>query len=340
MRLEVNSNQTRKMAEHLRRLDWKSSGFPVLENALKVSEPAHLADFFFFNSALLFDFYGLETELDGVKMKGSDLFLYFAGRKEQQDPGFFTAERMANLELDEYLAAYAPDGDPAHSLINRAQERVDILRDLGRGLLEQVGPPDGDPYIFQRLLAACDGQLHPAQGTGFLDRLSKFKGYSDPHHKKAFVLLKILDKLGLFSALDRNNLYIPVDYHLIRMALRTGLVTVTDPDLADQLRSRREASQEDDDEIRQVVKQAYKEVENGSGIDVFVLDEIFWTIGRSCCHYARPPRCRTCDFTDCTVIKSFDYQCPGHCPLATICLGAGDEAYSGLFEPNVVTTYY
>jgi hypothetical protein len=71
-----------------------------------------------------------------------------------------------------------------------------------------------------------------------------------------------------------------------------------------------------------------------------VLDEIFWTIGRSCCHYARPPRCATCDFTDCSVMKSFDYECPGRCPLATTCLGAREKLYRTFFEPRLVTTYY
>jgi hypothetical protein len=124
------------------------------------------------------------------------------------------------------------------------------------------------------------------------------------------------------------------------MALRTGMVTVSDADLAEQLRSQSPASEDDDWEIRDVIKHAYKELEQGSGIDVFMLDEIFWTIGRSCCHYARPPRCASCDFTDCSVMKSFDYDCPGRCPLATTCLGARDELYRGLFEPRLVTTYY
>jgi hypothetical protein len=338
MRLRENPNQISSMAQHLIKLNWSSTGFPVLENAVHTSDPARLADFFYFNSALLFDFYGLEGEFDGEMIKGSDLFFAMAGRKEEQDPGFFTAARMAKLDLDEYLSVYALDGKPENSLINRPEERVRILRELGQGLLDDCGGSDDCAFVW--MLEKCGGRLHATDNTGFLDRLSKFEGYSDPHHKKAFVLLKILDRLGLFNPEDRENLYIPVDYHLIRMALRTGLVDVTDEGLAHQLSSRQEASQQDDDEIRQVVKLAYKILESESQIDVFVLDEIFWTIGRSCCHYSRPTRCTTCDFTDCTVMKSFDYVCPGRCPLEPICVGARDEAYRGLYEPKIVTTYY
>jgi hypothetical protein len=323
-----------KLGGRLKTLNWESTGFATFEAALPTREPARLADFFFFNSALLFDFYGMETELEGEYVKGSDLFFAFARRKAQVEPDFFSAPRLAELGVSEYEALYAPDGDAAHTLINRAEERVDILRDLAEGLLRDYG---GSSLT---LLAACAGRLHTPEGSGLLDRLSRFEGYNDPHFKKAFVLLKFLDALDLWHARDTENLFIPVDYHLIRMALRTGLVTVADEKLALQLHDQAPASETDDWEIREVVKHAYKELERHSGINVFVLDEIFWTIGRSCCHYARPPRCTSCDFTDCSVMKSFEYDCPGRCPLATTCLGAGDEFYRTFFEPRLVTTYY
>ena len=333
-RLAVDHAQVEKLGRRLVELNWRSSGFATLEAAMPTRQPAPLADFFFYNSALLFDFYGLETELDGQYVKGSDLFFAFARHKAQQDPQFFSAARLAGLSVEEYQTVYAPDGDPAHTLINRAEERVAILRDLASGLLRDYA---GSSLV---LLAACRQRLHAPDGSGLLDRLAYFEGYNDPHFKKAFVLLKILAGLGVWRAQDVEHLFIPVDYHLIRMALRTGLVTVTDPALADQLHIRAPASQADDWEIREVVKRAYKALEEGSGIDVFTLDEIFWTIGRSCCHYARPPRCAACDFTDCSVQKSFDYECPGRCPLAAACPGARDEFYKSFYEPRLVTTYY
>jgi hypothetical protein len=334
LRLEIHADQVARLGKHLLALDWKPAGFATFEAALPSSEPAQLADFFFFNSALLFDFYGLETELDGRYLKGSDLFFAFARRQARRDPDFFTAARLASLAVAEYQSLYAPDHDPAHSLINRAEERVRILRDLAQGLRRDYA---GSTLA---LLSACDHRLHSPDGAGLLDRLAAFEGYADPHFKKAFVFLKALESLDLWQARDRENLFIPVDYHLIRMALRTGLVAVTDAHLAEQLRTQAPAGQADDWEIREVVKRAYKALEEDTGINVFLLDEIFWTIGRSCCHYARPPRCASCDFTDCSVMKSFDYRCPGRCPLSGACLGARDPAYRGLFEPRLVTTYY
>lgn len=333
-RLGVNHQQVENLARRLAELNWPSSTFATFEAAMPTQEPAQLANFFFFNCALLFDFYGLEAQVDGQYVKGSDLFFSFARRRAQQDPDFFTAARLAQLTSADYQAVYAPDGDAAHTLINRAEERVAILCDLAQGLLRQYG---GSTL---NLLSECDGRLHTPAGGGLLNRLAAFQGYDDPHLKKAFVFLKVLDRLDLWHARDTQHLFIPVDYHLIRMALRTGMVSVTNPQLADQLHNQSPASELDDWEIREVVKRAYKALEEHSGIDVFVLDELFWTIGRSCCHYARPPRCASCDFTDCSVIKSFDYTCPGRCPLATTCLGARDESYRAYFEPRLVTTYY
>jgi hypothetical protein len=334
LRLSVNQGQVEGAGERLVELDWRSTGFATFEAALPTREPARLADYFFFNSALLFDFYNMETELDGEYVKGSDLFFILARQKAEQDPDFFSAAHLTSLTVPDYAALYAPDGDATHTLINRAEERVTILHDLAQGLLRDY---EGSTLT---LLAACKGRLHTPEGTGLLDRLSRFEGYDDPHFKKAFVLLKFLDTLDLWHTVDIENLFIPVDYHLIRMALRTGIVTVTDAELAEQLRRRSPATEADDWEIREVVKRAYKALEASSGVNVFILDEIFWTIGRSCCHYSRPPRCANCDYTDCSVMKSFDYDCPGRCPLATTCLGARDESYRGLFEPRLVTTYY
>ena len=138
---------------------------------------------------------------------------------------------------------YAPDGDPAHTLINRAEERVAILRDLAQRLLRDYQGPT------LTLLAACEGQLQTPEGSGFLDRLSKIEGYNDRHFKKAFVLLKFLGALDLWRSQDTENW-----------------------------------------KIRQVAKHAYKVLEEGSEIGVFLLDEIFWTVGCSCCHYDRPTR--------------------------------------------------
>ena len=333
-RLEIDRGQVARLGRRLVELNWRSTGFATFEAASPTREPARLADFFFFNAALLFDFYGLEATLDGQYIKGSDLFFALARRKAGQDPEFFSAARLAELSVPDYQALYALDGDPAHALISRAEERVAILRDLAHGLLRDYG---GSSLA---LLAACEQRLRTPQGSGLLDRLSKFIGYDDPHFKKAFVLLKALVGLKLWQAQDSENLFIPVDYHLIRMALRTGLVNVTDPALAEQLHTRAPASEADDWELREVIKRAYKALEEGSGLHVFVLDEIFWTIGRSCCHYARPPRCASCDFSDCSVMKSFDYPCPGRCPLATTCLGARHERYRTFFEPRLVTTFY
>ena len=334
MRVYASEPQCRAMAHRLTGMRLPAPTYATFLASLPSHDPVRLVDYFFFLSALLFDFKGMSAEVDGETLQGTDLFFALARRQASRDPAFFSPRRLADLTLPDLQRAFSLTGDPAHALVTRAEERADILRDDARRLVARY---DGS---VQGMLAGTGGYLRRPDGSGLLDILTAFQGYRDPHHKKAFVLLKALETLGLWQARDRENLFIPVDYHLIRVALRAGLVEVADQELAAILRARREATAQDDEELRGAVKAAYKQVEERSGLDIFVLDEFFWTLGRSCCHYGRPPRCTCCDCSDCSVTKSFAYTCPGSCPLAEGCLGSWDGEYRALHEPSVVTTFY
>lgn len=84
-------------------MNWKPTGFATFEAARPTRQPAQQADFFFFNCALLFDFYGLKTEIDGNYVKGADLFFAFARLRAEKDPEFFSASklRFRRLQRDE-----------------------------------------------------------------------------------------------------------------------------------------------------------------------------------------------------------------------------------------------
>lgn len=334
MRVYANELQCEAVGKRLAALRLPEPTYATFLASLPTTDPVRLVDYFFFLSALLFDFKGMAAKVDGATLQGTDLFFALARRQARRDPDFFSPRRLACLTLPDLQRAFSLTGNPAHTLVTRTDERAAILRDDARRI---VAEHDGS---VQRLLAVTAGYLRRPDGSGLLDILAAFQGYRDPHHKKAFVLLKALEILGLWRVRDPENLFIPVDYHLIRVALRVGLVEVTDRELAETLRARREATAADDEELRGAVKAAYKRVEILSRMHIFVLDELFWTSGRSCCHHGRPPRCAGCDSSGCSVTKSFAYTCSGTCPLAADCLGSRDQEYRGLHEPNVTTTFY
>ena len=321
--------QCRLIGERLGQVAWPRREFGVLLGGQPPLAPRRLVDYYFFLSALLFDFRGFDVVVDGRALSGADAFFTLARRKAAREPDFFTAKRLADVSPAEVDGLFSV----GEVRLRRNDERAAVLRDMAGRLLQEF---DGESAV---LLAATAGRLRDAAGGGLMDRLELFAGYADPHFKKGFVLVKTLEALGVWWAADREHLFIPVDYHLLRVALRAGMVEV-EPALAEALRQRQPASGALDDALRGAVKLAYKQVEAASGLDIFLMDELFWTLGRSCCHYGRPPRCHACDFTHCSVMRSFSYTCAGQCPLSGVCRGSQDTAYAALHETQVTTIYY
>ncbi|MEZ4670367.1 MAG: queuosine salvage family protein [Anaerolineae bacterium] len=335
--ITVNTEQARRMGQRLIELDWKSAGYDTLNAALPAgSDRAEALSFFFFTSMLLFDFKNIETTLpDGRYIKGTDVFFFLAKRAGETRSGFWSAATLARLSDDDFLRAFSLTNDPVHPDMPRMDERIALLRDAAQVLISHWQGSVSTMLDENRYLRPTGG------GGGLLNTLiTHFKGYSDTLFKKVFVFLKAADVLDLWHPLDPENVMMPVDYHVIRLALRNGTVTVHDERLAAQLRGNEPVSAEDEQRLREVVMEAYHEMIRSSGLSVYFIDEVFWLVGRSCCHYKRPPRCTTCDYSDCTVQPALSYACPGKCPLAATCLGARDDDYRSLLEPNIVTTYY
>lgn len=329
----VDRERARAVGKRVRERDFVERGLGVMIAGRPPLDDVPLIDYYFFLDSVLFDFRGFDMVVDGEDLHGADAFFTLARRQVEHDPHFFTAERLAGIRAQEFLAAFSLTGRPEESTLRRGEERAALLRDAARRLLA------GFEGHAAHLLARTEGYLRRADGAGLMDILQEFAGYQDPHFKKGFMLVKSLESLGLYRVVDRENLFVPVDYHLMRVALRSGMVRVG-PELAEWLRERRPAMPAQDERIRAAVKQAFKTVEETSAMDIFVMDELFWTLGRSCCHYARSPRCHACDFTECTVMRSFDYPCPGQCPLSGVCGGSTDAGLASLFETNVETVYY
>ncbi len=334
-RFTLNTEQIERMAGQIRRLNWQRPNYETINNAIPANYEADATmDYLFYTSMLLFDFKGMEAVLpDNTYIKGTDVFFYLARQAGEANPDFWTADGLVSMSEEDYYAAFSLDHNPIMPDLPRMDERIALLRDAALTLKTHWNGK------VSHLLAA-----HPRlrdDDEGLLDVLLRtFKGYSDPLFKKAFVFLKALDVLKLWQPQDPENVQIPVDYHVIRLALRNGTVTIRDKKLAKRLREGEPVTEADEHALRLVIMDAYRALVRESGMSVYLVDEIFWLVGRSCCHYKRPPRCSSCDFTDCTVQPAFNYTCPGRCPLADTCLGAQHKSYRTLLEPNIVTIHY
>jgi len=244
---------------------------------------------------------------------------------------------MKSILANELKAVLSDDGAPDHSTIDRVAERVGLLRNCARVLLRRF---DGDIMTIYNL---SEGYLIRRDGKGLLNLLKNFRAYSDPVEKKSFLLLLYLNESGIWKIGDLQNLKIAIDYHIMRIALRAGIVNLVNNALASRLQRRKSVKQSEDNEVRKAVREACSLLSKYSSHSAFEIDTMLWNMGRSCCFYEHDPICdaKICHKRDrCSFIRATNYLCPGKCIFDGVCLGSRNQHYRKLWETNVYTEYY
>lgn len=267
-----------------------------------------------------------EAYINGRLYHGADLLYKLGVMKFNEDPGFFEASRLAKIKTEdvvkwlsvEYGGKVVKPPDP--------DVRAELLRDLGVKLLKLY---DGDPY---GLIVEARGYLKYG-GGGFINLLKVFKAYQDPVEKKAYLLAKFLERRGVLSIVDTYNKEVPVDNHLVRIALRTGLVEVDDETL-EAIAANMEFTDEQDTMLRFITRIAYKEVSKAGGVDPFILDDLLWSFGRRCCTRENPT-CRSSCRVECSRLRG----CDGGCSLAPLCSAFKNPRFM-VPEHNFTRTYW
>ncbi|MEZ0248114.1 MAG: iron-sulfur cluster loop [Thermoproteus sp.] len=207
--------------------------------------------------------------IDGEFFHGADA-LWRLGRKAYDD-GLFKAERLAELTPKDAERLFSIGGEKVWDF----NVRLFLLRDLGRKALLAGG--------FEALVPNAVAQL--------AERLRHIRAYEDPVRKKVLLLAKFLDGRGLVKFVDPENFDVPVDNHLSRIAYRLGIVDVDYKFLFLGV----ELDREEDVEVRNKVKLAWRLVAKFSGVDPFTLDDFLWSFGRRVC-IREFPKCGQCPF--------------------------------------------
>lgn len=239
---------------------------------------------------------------------------------------------MQPARLQQTLASlFSDDGDPKNTTLDDLVRRASFLTEADQLLGVQF------KGRLQCFFEATKNRLLN-NGSGIYDLLPLFVAYSDPFKKKITFLVKLMSEAGLLMIQDPENLVPIMDYHMQRVLLRTGCVKVCNTNLADSLRLRKLLH--DDTAIRGACIEACRIIAAVSGIAVVRLNDIFWSIGRSCCH--EKLRCQTgkCEKQPCTFEEFIEFPIHGHCALETLCKGKHDETYRSFWQPVVETHYY
>lgn len=185
--------------------------------------------------------------------------------------GLGTRRWLLTKLLDAEAVNYIPD----------FEDRAVIVQDFARKVLRKEGGVR-QLWLSSESLAA------------FFAALDKTKGYYDPeHHKKANLLVKMMEQDGLWivAGKQRKELAPPLDYHLINIAVKTGMVEVHDPETRRRLVKRELLNEDEAAALRAACREAYALVTKD--VEPWLVDDVLWNLSRTLCS-ERIPSCAGC----------------------------------------------
>ena len=226
------------------------------------------------------------ADINGVTYKGSDFIWAAFSRAAIEKPELFDIERMASDPTLFATICTADDGTcPVPDLTSHQQ----LHQAHGQWMKKQW------PGGYKDILTTANHSPIPVQTL--LNILGQLPGYmSDPLAKKANLLAIILGARpeGFLKLKDPENIQPIVDYHMMRVCLRTGLVNIENPDLKRRLEKRIWVDPTEELSIRQATGQAILGLVEHTGCSVAAIDGLFFKIGRTYCVETAVPRCVEC----------------------------------------------
>jgi hypothetical protein len=213
----------------------------------------------------------------------------------------------------------------------RAVERAEILRNLGETIEREL---QGVPM---QLFDASEGMI--LGDKGFLKQLERFKAYrEDPLLKKSNVLLQELTRERILRFKDESAIQPAIDYHIMRLYLRTGRVIPIDLEIKDLFKGSPTPRPLLVKRLRETVGMALDLTAFYAGLPVSEVNFIEWQIGRAVCK-TDAPGCVTQvrdPALDETVARLFQ----GPCPYIGCCHAFIDPEWRALREPELKKSFY
>ena len=182
---------------------------------------------------------------------------------------------ITTAQVENWLSGYhSPDRV-------RAKERGAFLRNVGQVIVDEF---DGNSLNILNL-----SQRDLRGPSGFLAQLDRFSAYNqDPLRKKSNVLVHDLVREGLVHFKDENEIQPAIDYHLMRLYLRTGRVVPIHADTHALLSEVSEPQPRLVRLLREAVAEALCLTALYAQFSVPLLNFVEWRIGRERCHENNP----------------------------------------------------
>lgn len=238
------------------------------------------------------------------------------------DPISFTAIRLANLTADEFSREFSTAFNSVTDLADRHVSFVAVAAAFAAG---------GELFNEKRLYAEPQRLGGPDGLYATIDRLSVFR--ADPQRKKSRVLVQQLIRTDLLTIIDPDQMRPAIEYHLMRLYLRTGRVVHADAyefrDKGDRATDVRSVTA-----LRAAVEQAMHYSAAGADLTIAEINDLEWQIARSFCERVGP-RCDGPPSADKPVVASIAAARGGACPFSSTCDAPRHPAIAALTEPRL-----
>lgn len=307
--VQINKQQIQKVADVIKNMPLGDSGlnfysfkkgdteiiasdmYPSLNNP-------KTTDFFSFACLHQFGFWhgnkdGYEKPLIGIKTgkesKGSDLLWKSLKSALDKDESVFDPNNLANMS-EEKLAHEVFIDDNGTIPFKDFYRRLEITRAYGKWLEENKTNP-------KQIVEVSNNTDAPLKS--FLDTMQQIPGFSqDPLKKKSLLLAMTLANRPekFLNAKDPENWQPILDYHLMRLALRMGLVEIKDGKERTLNENRMWANHESEQIIRKAAYEAVQELIQLSGKPMSFVDNVMW-MARRYCPEMTEPECPKCIFS-------------------------------------------
>ncbi|MDD5251422.1 MAG: queuosine salvage family protein [Patescibacteria group bacterium] len=238
-------------------------------------------------------------QIGGKSCKGSTLLWKSMARQLREAPESFCPERLAGADEAMMARMFRDDAGPLR--FPEPEVRLDLTRDYGRWFQRTRLSPAA-------IVDAANKQLVPlAAFVKWVADIAGFKG--DSWFKRPMLLAMILAARPerFLKVSDEENWRPIVDYHLMRVALRLGIVEITDEEVARDISERRWVSSDVERAIRNATYQAALRVMRASGRSLPVVDLAFWD-ARHFCPEMSEPQCDQCRFASCCAKRTLLFQ--------------------------------
>jgi len=244
---------------------WDDAAFWNVEDS-----PVQRSQFMAIGTAINFRFWELVDgrmlptagEIEGKSYRGA-MFMWRALRRfrDRERDRFFAAATWADITKDQFEEIFR-DEVGRNPLAPGLEERVANLRDLGGRLAE-----DWDGWFFN-LVQSSDASL-----VRFSRLCASIRAFDDPLYKLTMLNAILHSGSGIYQFHDEP---LPaIDYHLVRHALRQGIL-VPNESIEAKLKNARLLHDFEASELRRVALAVFVELSARTQISGEILDNKFW----------------------------------------------------------------